>query len=363
VLYGPSDPRIERDDGGVALGVEVFGSAFFLLTRYEEAVCEERDEHGRFPASASLAVAEDFLHRPLAHEYAELLWAALRATWPRLERPPRAGTLRPSHDVDWPRTPARPAAAVARTVAGDLVRRRDPLLAADRTRWEVARRRGRLRRDPHDTFDELMELSEAAGVQSAFYFMAGVTRPGIDGGYALDDPWIAAILRRIHGRGHEIGLHPSYESFRAPEVVARELATLREACARLGIDQPVRGGRQHFLRWENPTTWQAWDDAGLAYDSTLTFAARAGFRAGACVEYPAFNLRTGRALQLRERPLIVMEGSLLQYARATHREAADVIVRLRRECRRYGGDFTVLWHNSSLMSRRDRRLYRSILLA
>ena len=347
--------------GETWLDLDVFGSAFFLLTRLEELVRPERDEHDRFPAGSSVAVQEQFIERPLVHEYADVLWDQLRACWPRLKRPARTPRTLPSHDVDWPWLPQRTAAAAARGVVGDLVRRRDPRLALDRTRWTVAQRRGVLAQDPYDTFDQLMDVSEAAGARSAFYFMAGVTRPGLDGGYGLDDPRTQAILRRVHARGHEIGLHPSYESYQRPEVVAAELRALREAAARLGIEQDEWGGRQHFLRWENPTTWQAWEDAGLAYDSTLTFPARAGFRTGACVDFPAFNLRTARRLRLRERPLIVMEGSLLQYERASHAEAEAVMLRLRERCRRVGGNFTLLWHNSSLLSRRDERLYRRLL--
>ena len=28
----------------------------------------------------------------------------------------------------------------------------------------------------------------------------------------------------------------------------------------------------HYLRWENTTTLQAWDEAGMNYDSTLGYA-------------------------------------------------------------------------------------------
>src|SRR5205823_4239631 len=78
------------------------GGAFFLLTRYEEEVLTERDEHGRFPAALSLAARERFLDRPLVNEYAELLWRELRLLWPRLDRRRREFRLLPSHDVDVP---------------------------------------------------------------------------------------------------------------------------------------------------------------------------------------------------------------------------------------------------------------------
>ena len=170
------------------------------------------------------------------------------------------------------------------------------------------------------------------------------------------------LLRSLHERGHEIGLHPSYRTFRDGEQTLREFQALRRACEEEDIDQPAFGGRQHYLRWENPITWQNWEDAGLAYDSTLSFADRAGFRCGVCFEYPVFNLRTRRSLKLRESPLIAMDASLLEYHRLSLEQATAQLLELKRRCRLFEGEFTLLWHNDRLLSRRARKAYELTLL-
>ena len=366
VLYGrrldAAGSWISSTPASVTLGVDVFGSAFFMLTRYEEVVGAERDSHNRFPATAAIAARAGFLGRPIVDEYAELLWSALKQVWPQLER--RAGKFRflPSHDVDWPRSPARGFAALGKTLGGDVLRRRDPRLALDRIRAERRTRGGDADADLYNTFDFLMDVSEAADTRSAFYFQALGTDRAYDAYYDLSDPWLGALMRRIRDRGHEIGIHPTYSTFRAPERIRGQVARLREHCDRLGIQQQEWGGRQHFLRWENPTTWQAWNDAGLDYDSTLGFADRVGFRTGAAREYPVFNLRTRTRLALKERPLVVMEASLFDYERASREHAKARIAELRERCRAVSGDFTLLWHNSSLLSRRQRRLYEEVVL-
>ena len=48
----------------IRLGLDIFGSAFFMLTRYEEVVKPDRDNHDRFSATASLAYQEKFLDQP-----------------------------------------------------------------------------------------------------------------------------------------------------------------------------------------------------------------------------------------------------------------------------------------------------------
>jgi hypothetical protein len=294
------------------------------------------------------------------NEYVEVLSWALEQLWPRLPRRRRTFLDRPTHDVDSPLCAAEALKDAARKAVGDVVRRRDPTLAVRQLTSFVQTKRGKHDSDPCNTFDFIMGLSERLGLRSAFYFMAGGASP-LDGTYAIDDPWIRGLLRRVDERGHEIGLHPSYETFQDAERTQAELSTLRRVCGEEAIEQPIRGGRQHYLRWENPSTWQNWEDAGLEYDSTLGFADRPGFRCGVCFEYPVFNLRTRSQLSLRERPLVVMDRTLYDYMELSSAEMLEEIAELRRRCRLFDGEFTLLWHNSLLVPRRARRLYEEVL--
>jgi uncharacterized protein DUF7033 len=349
----PAEP-LERVDGlPLVYGLDLLGGAFFLLTRYEELVRGERDEHGRFRSDSSLAGREGFLDRPLVNEYAERMWADLRATWPRLERRVRAGRTLPSHDVDIPFCAKQPLTGRLRSAAADVVVRRDIRLAGRRVAQRV---------DLCDTFDFLMDESERNGVQSAFYVIASHGPANRVAGYSLDDPRIRALLRTIHERGHAIGLHGSYTSHDDPAALTGELATLRRACDAEGIEQAIWGGRQHYLRW-SPRLWPAYEAAGLAYDTSVGYADAPGFRAGICCEFPVFDLTARRRCELRERPLVAMEASLLQYLRLGDEEALARLTALKHTCSRFGGDFTLLWHNNRLASQRERRLYRAILAA
>jgi hypothetical protein len=312
-----------------AMDADLFGTAFVLVTRYEELVLADRDEHDRFPAEATLAD----LDRPRADECADELLRALRHIAPRLERRERPFRVVPSHDVDYPYTTPRLRLSALRR--GEL--------------------RAALPRDPFDTFDLLMDESERRGRRATFYFLAD------DAPYSLDEPRIRTLLKRIHVRGHELGLHGSYGTFRDPAKLKGELDRLVSACTEEGIEQDEWGGRQHFLRWENPTTWRAYEEAGLAYDTTLGYSARPGFRAGTCHEYPVFDLRARRELHLRERPLVLMDTPTLDRLGLTEEELEALIEQLREQCRRVRGDFTVLWHNNWLVTPRQRRLLQAAL--
>jgi peptidoglycan/xylan/chitin deacetylase (PgdA/CDA1 family) len=304
---------------------DVLGTVFLLVTRYEETVLPERDEHDRFPVTAT----RQDLDRPEADQLVLSLRRQLAKVAPGLETRWHPFRVVPSHDVDYP-------------------------FASPRLRLSALRQgqlRAALPRDPFDTFDRLMDESERRGLRATFFFLA-------DGSiYSLDDPKIRKLLKRIHVRGHELGLHGGYETFRDPARLKTELERLVAVCGEEGIRQHNWGGRQHFLRWENPTTWLAYEEAGLAYDATLGYSARPGFRAGTCREYPVFDLSSRRELRLRERPLVLMDTPTLD--RIDDPEAA--IRRLRDESEAVRGDFTVLWHNNWLVTARQRRLLQAAL--
>lgn len=379
VLFGESVPgydasraanAIETDQMArpvhrVELPLDIFGSAFFMLSRYEEAVLPDRDNHDRFPATASLAYRAGFLDRPIIDEYVEILWTAMKQLWPTLRRKPRQPRTLASCDVDSPFYFQRRLGLTIRRMGGDILRRHSLSKAWRNARgyWNACK--GRHGQDPHrQGLAFIMDVNERAGCTVAFYFIPENTDCRLDNRVSLDDPRMRSLLREIHARGHEIGVHPGYHTYRHPEAMARSVTKLRQVLAEEGIEQPQLGGRQHFLRWETPTTARLWDDNGLDYDSTLSFADRPGFRCGTCREYAFYDVHQRRSLHLRERPLIVMECSVIaeRYLGLGYSDEALALMNGYRDtCYRFSGDFTLLWHNSHLSTRDDQRFYASLI--
>lgn len=357
-LRGGAHVSVELDR--VELGIDIFGGVFTMLTRLEEVVSNERDAHGRFPATAALAVRSGFSQRPLVDEYVEVLWWTLRRLWPGLERSARTFSMRPTHDVDWPFYSRGKPFETLRQASSDVFVHRNRSLAVDRLRALATVARSGRAADPCNTFDFLMRTSEAHGLRSAFYFMGGATDPARDANYPFDD-WLRRLIREIDGRGHELGLHPSYRTYLDPEAMRRELETLRAVVEAESVEQDVVGGRQHYLRWECPATWRIWAELGLAYDSTLGYAELCGFRCGTCHTFPVFDLEQRRPLELRERPLIAMEAALLTYQRKALAAAVDELRELKAVCRRFEGTFTFLWHNNRLTTPEERAAYAAVL--
>jgi len=367
VIYGEriaGDSYYAESDRRVLLGIDVFGSAFFMLTRYEEVVKADRDEHDRFAAAASLAWQEGFIKRPIINEYVEILWTCIKRLWPLIERRRREYRVLLSHDVDHPLAVAgKPLGMVIRACGGDMLMRKDLDMALRRIRGYYRSLRGDFSNDPFNTFDFIMRVSERIGVRSAFYFMTAEARSRFDRAYSIHHPWFRGLMRKIASRGHEIGYHGSYYSYLDLEKTRREVAILIKALTEEGISDSVLGGRQHYLRWQAPTTWRIWESAGLTYDSTLGFADCTGFRCGTCYEYSTYDIAEKRKMKLVERPLVVMDVSLIDdhMKDAARDRAYAEAIGLAKTCRMFKGDVSVPWHNSSLGSEWQRILYEAII--
>ncbi len=342
---------IGSQKNALTIPIDIFGSAFFMLSRYEELVKTERDVHDRFPAWASMAFQENFLDRPIVNEYLEILWSSMKRLWPGLERKKRTFTMKVSCDVDhvYQEGIKNPLQQI-KTVGGDLVRRKSPVLATKSAINYIASRFGNYSFDPYlSAIDWIMDINERAGNIVAFYFKAGQTNPQFDSSYSLDEPVVRKLLKRIHERGHEIGLHPSYNTYKHEKELTIEADNLQRIFERLQIQQSFLGSRQHYLKWDVNTTPQILENIGIFYDTTLSFADYAGFRCGCCYEFYLFNLKSRDRTSFIERPLLVMECSLLDYMGMNLEEALNFSNKIKMFCRQYEGIFTILWHNTSVL--------------
>lgn len=357
-------PLVETVPDGCIVNYDILGLASWMLSRAEEFGRVDLDEHGRFPATASHAYRHGYLGRPVVDEWFSLLRQVARRVWPGINLADLDFEMRVSHDVDRPSEYAFCGPKqLLRGMAVDAIRKRD-LRSAARRPWAWLWDRKLDVADPCNTFQWLMDLSERRGLRSAFYFVCGRTEPRFDPHYEVDSPAIRHLIRCIHGRGHEIGLHPSYGTYLDAGAIRREARRLQRVCSEESASQDTWGGRMHYLRWSTPTTLWGWENADLAYDSTLGYADRTGFRCGTCFEYTALDPTASQPLRLRIRPLIAMDATVLSQsymAMGATVAAREELVKLKDSCRAVGGIFTLLWHNSSLTSPEERRLYEDVL--
>ncbi len=358
-------PLIEVRGATQVIHYDILGLTYWMLARVEEIGRTDLDNHERFPAVSSHAHKHDYLDRPVVDEWLHLLGQVIQRQWPGLVLKRHEARTLVSCDVDTPFALEGSLWRMARRAAGDVLRRHSLSALLETTIGTLRVRRADHSLDSYfQGIEFIMDVNERAGRAVAFYFIPENTDPRLDNSVSLDDPRMRTLMREICARGHNIGIHPGYNSYRHPEAMSRSVQTLRRVLDEEKISQTQTGGRQHFLRWETSLTACLWDENGLTYDSTLGYADRSGFRCGTCFEYPFFDAIQQRALRLRERPLIVMECSVIseRYMGLGYSERAFALMHGYRDvCHRLGGDFTLLWHNSHLNSDPDKRFYGALV--
>ena len=363
VLFGNE----EEKDPEKSLPIDIFGSIYFQLSRYEEAVVEELDSHQRFPATASLAYKGDFLERPLVDEYREIFWVYFSRIWPRVIRQKREPRTIVSCDIDWPKDPAASSFYYSsRKALGRVVREKSIPLALNVMSNYWSSRGGSLAKDPfHHGIQWMMDVNEKAGNQVTFNFIPKQTHSSLDHPYPFDSEEMRTLVGQIHKRGHLIGFHPGYDTFNNPKKFKESADIFWRVIDAANIQQNEFGGRQHFLRWQQPATAKLWEENGFSYDSTLGFADRAGFRCSTSREFSMFGLDADNWLmRLKQQPLVLMECTVMAkryMGLGQSDKALQYMQSLKKTCEDYGGDFTLLWHNTEVSNPHVREIYQQLI--
>lgn len=357
-------PLIEIRQSCAIIHYDILGLTYWMLNRLEELGPVELDKHGRFSALSSHAYKHNYLERPIVDEWLLILGQVILKVWPTLELKQHKFDVGVSHDVDAPSLYGfKSWFSILRIMAGHLLKRRDLAACCLALRVKLLGKHSLHDLDPYNTFEWLMDLAESQGLMTSFYFISGRTDPVFDAEYELDEPPIRKLLSRIHKRGHEIGLHPSYRTYNQLELLQREAEHLKQVCEVEGIEQSEWGGRMHYLRMQIPTTLRHLEEVGISYDSSLGYADRPGFRCGTCHSYLAFDAISQETLDLIIKPLIVMESSIYSdcYLGFKGSEALNHMRLLKKNCEKVAGTFNLLWHNSSLVDKEMRDAFEKIL--
>lgn len=334
---------------------------FHLLSGADETDPALRDDRERFDDSRGLLGRLGLTDTLVVDVLAEDVLAFLRRSWPGIGALDRTVRLHVSHDVDAPYLYA--FSGLRGLVKAALTDARGAAIGLPALRAYLASVGGNDAADPYFVFDWLMDQSEGNGLTSTFYFIAGRSGGRLDGDYDLGSPRMRGLLRRVIERGHDIGLHPSYNAFRSLEIILREkerLLSLASDAGWRGDGMPVR---MHYLRFDPAITPGLLDQAGFSFDSSLGFAGRAGFRRGTMREFRLWDWTRDRPTSLTEKPLMAMDASLykpgnegLDPARAQARLAA-----LTDSVRASGGGINLLWHNNFFFSPGHKSAYEHIV--
>ena len=337
-----------RSDGSIIIPLDFLSSAFWFLSRREEAMSSHRDVWGRFGYTESLFSREPRLTMTVVDTYLALLGKLLHNTL-------CAGGRR-----SWwlPRWPNEAPFAFCGTHDVDALRKWHPrrvLGEAGRLRqaWRTSGLQGAVRRgwrvvgelvhnpNPYDNVLELAERERVLDVTATYFFLAGRHHPH-DAQYDLSrDESVGHLIQQVESVGHEVGLHGSFTTLGDTRRLDEELRLLRQYAGK------VVGQRQHYLRFDSVVSWPAYAAVGIEYDSSLGFADQVGSRAGFSFPIFPYDMKRHQVFPFVEIPLLVMDATLYAYRGLDAADAWVEVEAVLEHVARIEGCFTILWHNAS----------------
>jgi len=318
--------------------LDIFATSFFMLTRWEEYVNKIRDQHNRFPAYESLAYKNNFLDRPIVNEHLEDLKNNLKKLDETLIFKKRKFQIYLTCDVDNAKK-YRNFKSGIKDIIDDLVVKKNIRFFLKNIAHKVLFT-FRLVKDPYDTFDYMMDCSEKLNLKIYFFLhSSNSSKHDIN-----NDKYIKALANKILKRNHFLGYHPSYCAYKDYNLFIKDKEHIEKI-----IENNLYFGRQHYLNFLVPTTWQIWEDAKMKWDSSLGYADKEGFRCGTCYPFTTFNILTRQHLSVVENPLIVMDTSFVTYRenKLAPKDMEKKIIDLIDIVKKYNGNFVFLWHNNN----------------
>jgi hypothetical protein len=322
------------------LPFDIFAASFYLVSRYEEYLDFIPDKYGRFPSSQSLALKNGFLDKPVVDLWAKEFSKSLLKKFPNLVF--RKNTYNSLLTMDTDEPFAYRGKNIIRSIGKILYdRSSDPLLVSERYRIM-----SKNEKDPYDVFDYILEKIENNETEAKFFFPVG-DRSQYDTNPSWKNAEYRDLIQKISNK-YKIGLHPSFVAGGDGSLIVTEAKRLR-----MILNKDVNFCRFHFIRLSMPRSYKNSMIAGFTEDYSMGYPDEPGFRAGIARPFYFYNITEETVTNLKIIPFQVMDATLYDYKKLDPDGSKEIILKLINETRKAGGLFVSIWHNTSLLAKRE----------
>ncbi len=336
------------NEGTLIFNHDLLKSAFYLLSGYQEQMSEDVDFMERFPYEKSVQKELGVITKPLVNYYFDFLIEGFELFAERngidiyRKRLFDSFGFLLSHDIDridyyhWKETAYRwmqifglkkahyPKKRLFKAAVHSIL----PTVFPG------------LKEDPFWSFERMRKVEKQYNIISSWYFLNRDGSPH-DARYFFSEKRIKDVMSFLQKEGCEVGLHGSIKTASSEDAMKVALSSLKKA-----YSNEIVGTRQHFLKFFYPNTFKIQQKAGLKYDTSLGLAGHEGFRNSYCYPFKPYDVKEDKMIDIWEFPLNVMDGTLFYYRNLNFDEAEKAVSKVVSEVQKFGGVFSLLWHNS-----------------
>lgn len=308
---------------------DLFGYAFYLLSRCDEHFSQYFDERGRFQAVGCVQIQWGGVDRAYLDEWRLQLIGQLGITEKRTVQ--HELTV----DIDSPFAfKYKPLVYQFGGLVNDVLR----------GKWDWVKSRLQVlfgQQDPYDTYTALNAMSQAAQIDLR-YFVLCAERSAMDRGMSLsqDKGW-KYLTNRLAGQ--EWGWHPSFEGHNNMLKHRAELERLQQRSS-----AKIQSVRFHYLKENLFRMSPLLLNWGIRENYSMGFAETVGYRAGTSRPFHWYDWQNDAVSELKLVPFWGMDVTLKKYLGLSPQEALEKVSQASQYASDVHADWRMIWHNESV---------------
>jgi len=318
-------------------GFDLFAAIFYLITRYEEYLPHQKDMYGRYAHENSVAFKENFLHLPLINIWLEDFKKLLIEKDASLQFNDSRFSFLPTYDIDiaW----SFRNKGFKRNFGGILQLLFKGQFRKIIHRMKVIRRK---RQDPFDSYEWMDQLHEQFNLKPIYFFLVAKEKGKYDKNIDVTNTEYQQLVQSISSKC-VIGLHPSWASGDIPSLLTKEKALLEQI-----TNRTITSSRQHYIRFELPSTYRKLLALGLTNDYSMGYGSINGFRASIASTYYWYDLKSEEKTQLHIHPFCFMDANSYYEQKLSPDAAFEELMQYYNAVKSVNGTMITIWHNNFL---------------
>lgn len=327
-------PILFPTDENTTIKFDIFSAIFYLITRYEEYLSKESDEHGRYISSNSILSKPVFNFRPIVETWLIYFKEQILAQEPNLNFKKHTFSKTYTFDIDH-----------AFQYKGRNWLKHPPNIFKKEVRNVLFQKQ----KDAFDTFDEITAFIEQTNNPVFFFFLLNDDGEK-NSNVCPKNKMLHAIIQKFKD-SITIGIHPSY-SFSEENFVAekKQLENI--------LDKKIETNRQHFLKIKIPDYFQVLNKQEIKKDFSLGYPNISACRAGTTQAFYFFDLTKNEQTTLLIQPFSFMDATYQYYQKIDDNSITQIVEKQLEDIQKINGNFVSLFHNDLLQ---NQYVYKKLL--
>jgi hypothetical protein len=310
---------------------DLFASAFYLISRYEEYFPCMKDNHNRYLPEQSVAFRFNFLNKAMVNRYIDAIQENLTTFYPEYSKKNIQAKSLYTLDIDH--------AFYAKNVRLEKFLKRNIL-----TLFQAEEK------DKYDTYDFIYTTLNQNKVEHKTFLLCPENPHKNDHFNKREDEAFIELTKILNNKT-DLNIHPSYNSLNQKNIIEEEKNWLEKK-----IDKKIESSRFHFLRFDIEFFYASTLLKNhIQSDFSMTYGYYAGFRSSTSLPFYFFDLTNNSKTLLKIYTPCFMDSTFEYYATSDEHkyiQAKDSYTFLQEEIKNYGGIFIPIFHND-LMAKKE----------